>query len=229
MKINKTMSDNEIIKELKSIDAVLQSRGSGLLKKFGKKIKSKAYKHNDVLDLKEYEINGNRVLVCFQKMVITDKLSDLSTCYLVLTEDYGAFSPNKDMWGNYSFYHFTNHAIERLQERLGLTLKDFFVNEYAIKADGACQQIKYDGYGYDDSTYIIAVGRCFFIVCERDNNIVFKTVLDRDSIHKNQLMLYVDSKRIAEKNTDIMYEMTAESVKRMGVKKTNDIFRAMCA
>ena len=69
--IVKTMSDNEIIKELKSIDAVLQSRGSGLLKKFGKKIKSKAYKHNDVLDVKEYEINGNRVLVCFQKMVIS--------------------------------------------------------------------------------------------------------------------------------------------------------------
>ena len=229
MKINKTMSDNDIIKELKTIDVVLQSRGSGLLKKFGKKLKSKAYKHNDVLEVKEYEINGNRVLVCFQKMVITDKLSDLSTCYLVLTEDYGAFSPNKDIWGNYSFYHITNHAIERLQERLGLTIKDFFVNEYAIKADGVCQPIKYDGYGYDDSTYIIAVGRCFFIVCERDNNIVFKTVLDRDSIHKNQLMLYVDSKRIAEKNTDIMYEMTADDAKRMGLKKTNDIFRAMCA
>ena len=103
------------------------------------------------------------------------------------------------------------------------------MNEYAIKADGACQQIKYDGYGYDDSTYIIAVGRCFFIVCERDNNIVFKTVLDRDSIDKNQLMLYVDSKRSAEKNTDIMYEMTADDAKRMGLKKTNDIFRAMCA
>ena len=229
MKINKTMSDNEIIKELKSIDAVLQSRGSGLLKKFGKKIKSKAYKHNDVLDVKEYDINGNRVLVCFQKMVITDKLSDFSTCYLVLTEDYGAFSPNKDIWGNYSFYHITNHAIERLQERLGLTIKDFFVNEYAIKADGVCQPIKYDGYGYDDSTYIIAVGRCFFIVCERDNNIVFKTVLDRDSIHKNQLMLYVTSKSIAEKMTDIKYEMTAEDAKRNGLKNTNDIFRAMCA
>ena len=227
--IVKTMSDGEIIKELKSIDAVLQSRGSGLLKKFGKKLKSKAYKHNDVLEVKEYEINGNRVLVCFQKMVITDKLSDLSTCYLVLTEDYGAFSPNKDIWENYSFYHFTNHAIERLQERLGLTIKDFFVNEYAIKADGVCQPIKYDGYGYDDSTYIIAVGRCFFIVCERDNNIVFKTVLDRDSIHKNQLMLYVTSKSIAEKMTDIKYEMTAEDAKRNGLKNTNDIFRAMCA
>lgn len=223
------MSDNEIIKELKSIDAVLKSRGSGYMKKYKKRLKSKAYKHNDVLDVKEYEINDNRVLVCFQKMVITDKLSDLTTCYLVLTEDYGAFSPNKDIWGNYSFYHITNHAIKRLQERLGLTIKDFFVNEYAIKADATCQPIKYNGYGYDDSTYIIAVGRCFFIVCERDNNIVFKTVLDRDSIYKNQLMLYGVSKRIAEKNTDIMYKMTAEDAKRMGFKKTNDFFRVMCA
>ena len=219
----------EIIKELESIDAILKSRRKGHWKKFAKKLKSKAYKHNDVLDVKEYEINDNKVLVCFQKMVITDKLSDLTTCYLVLTEDYGAFSPNKDMWGNYSFYHITNHAIERLQERLGLTIKDFFVNEYAIKADGTCQPIKYNGYGYDDSTYIIAVGRCFFIVCERDNNIVFKTVLDRDSIYKNQLMLYGASKRIAEKNADIMYKMTAEDAKRMGFKKTNDFFRVMCA
>ena len=227
--IVKTMSDGEIIKELKFIEEVIGSRYSGYWKKFAKKLKSKVYKHNDVLGVQEYVINWNKVLVCFQKMVITDKLSDLSFCYIVITEDNGAFSPNKDMWGNYSFYHFTNHAIERLQERLGLTIKDFFVNEYAIKADGVCQPIKYDGYGYDDSTYIIAVGRCFFIVCERDNNIVFKTVLDRDSIHKNQLMLYVTSKSIAEKMTDIKYEMTAEDAKRNGLKNTNDIFRAMCA
>ena len=227
--IVKSMSDREIIKELKFIDDILESRSFGYIKKYKKELNSKAYKHNDVLDVKEYEINDNRVLVCFQKMVITDKLSDLTTCYLVLTEDYGAFSPNKDMWGNYSFYHFTNHAIERLQERLGLTLKDFFVNEYVIKADSAYQLIEYDGYGYDDSTYIIAIGKCFFIACERDNNIVFKTVLDRDSIYKNQLMLYGASKRIAEKNTDIMYKMTAEDAKRMGFKKTNDFFRVMCA
>jgi NAD+ synthase (glutamine-hydrolysing) len=49
------------------------------------------------------------------------------------------------------------------------------------------------------------------------------------SIYKNQLMLYVASKIIAEKSTDIMYETTAEDAKKMGVKKTNDFFRAMCA
>ena len=42
-------------------------------------------------------------------------------------------------------------------------------------------------------------------------------------------MLYVTSKSIAEKMTDIKYEMTAEDAKRNGLKNTNDIFRAMCA
>ena len=195
------------------------------MKKFGKKLKSKAYKHNDVLGVQEYVINWNKVLVCFQKMVITDKLSDLSTCYLVLTEDYGAFSPNKDIWGNYSFYHITNHAIERLQERLGLTLKDFFVNEYAIKADGACQQIKYDGYGYDDSTYIIAVGRCFFIVCTDGNKIVVKTTLDKDDIYANQQVLYIDSKRGAMEFADKVYENSVYMIKGTGLKKTSDLIK----
>ena len=61
--IVKGMSDSEIIKELKSIDAIIKSRISGYLKKFGKKLKSKAYKNNDILGVEEYKINDNRVLV----------------------------------------------------------------------------------------------------------------------------------------------------------------------
>ena len=193
--IVKTMSDKEILKELKSIDVVLKSRISGHLKKFEKQLKSKAYKHNDVLEVREYVINWNKVLVCFQKLVHTDKLSSLSISHIVVTEDSGAFLLFEGERGSFFFHHFTNHAINRMRERTGLTLKDFFVNEFVIKAETTYHLSKYEKYGYDDSTYIMTIGRCFFIVCERDNNIVFKTVLDRDSIHKNQLMLYVTSKK----------------------------------
>ena len=227
--IVKSMSDREIIKELKFIDDILESRSSGYIKKYKKELNSKAYKHNAVLDTRRYEINGNKVLVCFQKLVITDKLSDLKILYIVITEDNGAFSPDIDLCGNYAFFHITKHAVDRMWERMGLTIKDFFVNEYVIKADSAYQLIEYDGYGYDDSTYIIAIGKCFFIACERDNNIVFKTALDSERIHQDQTMLYGDSKRGAEKYADKMDKKVAEFAKRKEFNKTIDIVRAMYA
>ena len=55
--------------------------------KFEKQLKSKAYKHNDVLEVREYVINWNRVLVCFQKIVLTDKLASLGISHIVLTEE----------------------------------------------------------------------------------------------------------------------------------------------
>ena len=57
------MSDNEISKELKSINAIIKSRYSGYMMMFAKELKNKAYKHNDVLGVKEYVINENKVLV----------------------------------------------------------------------------------------------------------------------------------------------------------------------
>ena len=89
--IVKGMSDSEILKELKSIDAIIKSRELGYVKKFRKELNSKAYKHNDVLAVREYVINWNRVLVCFQKIVLTDKLASLGISHIVLTEDNGAF------------------------------------------------------------------------------------------------------------------------------------------
>ena len=71
--IVKNMTDSEIVKELKSIEDTLNSRRKGYWKKFGKELKSKAYKHCDVLGEGKYVINGNKVLVCFQKLALTDK------------------------------------------------------------------------------------------------------------------------------------------------------------
>jgi hypothetical protein len=114
-------------------------------------------------------------------------------------------------------------------QRMGLTVKDFFINEYVIKADTAHHLSKYDEYGYDDSTFIMAIGRCFFIVCIDGNKIVVKTTLDSDRIYANQMMLYSDSKICAEKYADKMYEMDISRIKEIGVKKTSDVIRAICA
>lgn len=223
------MSDKEIVKELQSIEGVIKSRISGYIAKYRKKLKSKAYKHNDVLGVGEYVINGNKVLICFQKLVFSDKLSDLGICNIVVTDGNGAFLPFTNEWGRFSYHHITTHAIDRMWQRMGLTIRDFFVNEYAVKAGTSHHLTKYDEYGYDDSTYIMTIGRCFFIVHNDNNKIVVKTTLDRDRIHTNQLMLYVDSKRGAEQFADKVYDKNADTIKRMGIKKTSDVIRAMCA
>lgn len=227
--IVKGMSDREIIKELKFIEDTLESRRKGYWMKFRKELTSTSYKHCDILGVSKYVINGNKVIVCFQKLVLTNKLCDLVTNYIVVTEDNGAFLSFRNESGLFSFHHFTNHAIDRMWQRMGLTVKDFFINEYVIKADTAHHLSKYDEYGYDDSTYIMAIGRCFFIVCIDGNKIVVKTTLDSDSIYANQMMLYSDSKICAEKYADKMYEMDISRIKEIGVKKTSDVIRAICA
>ena len=130
--------------------------------------------------------------------------------------------------GNY-FFHFTKHAIDRLWERTGLTLKDFFVNEFAVKAETTYHLTKSGEYGYDDSTYIMSIGRCFFVVCTEGDKIVVKTTLDRDNLYANQMELYVDSKRGAEKFADKVYESAADIIKGRRFKKTSDVISAMCA
>ena len=226
--IVKTMSDKEILKELKSIDVILKSRISGYMKKFEKQLKSKAYKHNDVLEVREYVINWNRVLVCFQKLVHTDKFSSLAISHIVLTEDNGAFLSFMNERGNY-FFHFTKHAIDRLWERTGLTLKDFFVNEFAVKAETTYHLTKSGEYGYDDSTYIMSIGRCFFVVCTEGDKIVVKTTLDSDSIYTHQTIFYEDSKMCAGEYADKQDRTRIDDTKRIGLKKLRNAVRAMSA
>lgn len=227
--IVKTMSNSEIIKELKSIEDNLNSRRKGYWTKFRKELKSKAYKHCDVLGVSNYVINGNKVIVCFQKLSLTKKLCDLAINYIVLTEDNGAFLSFKNQYEHFAFHHFTNHAIERMWQRMGLTVKDFFINEYVIKADTTHHLTKYDEYGYDDSTYIMSIGRCFFIVGIDGDKIIVKTALDSDNIYADQVMLYSDSKMCAEKYADRMYEMEVNRIKGIGVKKVSNAVRARYA
>ena len=162
-------------------------------------------------------------------MVYTNKLYELVKNYIVLTEDNGAFISFRDGSGRFCFHHFTQHAVDRLWQRMRLTIKDFFVNEFVIKADTAHHLTKYDGYGYDDSTYIMSIGRCFFIVCTDDNKIVVKTTLDSDSIYTHQTIFYEDSKICAGEYADKQDRARIDDTKRIGLKKLRNTVRVMRA
>lgn len=224
--IRKGMSDKEILAEIARIEKVIISRLGGYLLKYRKGIKSKAYKHNDVLGLQEYNIEGNRCLLCFQKIEY-DKVSDMTVANMIITED-GAYMPSYNEWGKLTYIFLTKHSIDRMWQRMGMTLKEFFVNEYCIKSQSAHHLVKYDGYGYDDNTYIMNYGRCFFIAVADENKIIIKTCLDRDKIYTNQLSLYVEAKRGGEGFADKYYEKN-KGIVLSRFKKTNDIYRNLCA
>lgn len=222
------MSDSEIIKELKSIDAIIKSNFSGYLKMYSKKLNSKEYKHKDVLSVGEYKINKNKVLICFQKFVTTDELPYLWITHIVITEDNGAFITAENEWGNFCFYHITYHAVGRMLERTGLTINDFFVKEFVIKADAAFHLERYKDHGRHESTHIMTAGRCFFIVEKENNKIKVVTTIDYSKLYLNQRRLYLDSMRGAYEFADKMYKKNVEWIKGMGYKNTNNAVRGLC-
>ena len=85
--ITKYMSDSEIVKELESIENTIMSRHKVYWKRFRKQLQDEKCKHNTILRVQEENINGNKVTICFQKVVLTDQLSDLRVSKMVITED----------------------------------------------------------------------------------------------------------------------------------------------
>lgn len=227
--ITKYMNHNEVKRELDIVWKTLKNRIPGYLKKYRKGVNSKAFKHNDVLGTGEYDINGNRVYVVFTKIKFNDKLSDLGISYLVMNQETGAYIHFANERGVSAFIQLTPHSIERMKQRLGMGVKEFFLNEYVIKAETSHHLEKYAEYGYDDDTFVMSIGKCFFIITAVNENIVVKTTLDRDNIYTNQLKLYVDCKRGAERFADDCFDANKKVIKKMGVKKTKDIVRLICA
>lgn len=227
--ITKYMSDSEIVKELESIENTIMSRHKVYWKKFGKQLQDEKCKHNTILRVQEENINGNKVIICFQKLVLTDQLSDLRVSKMVIAEDNYAFLTVRNESGDFFYIRFTLHASGRMCERGGMMLKDFFVNEFVKKAESSVFLLEYKDYGYDEFTYIMTIGKCFFIVCIDGNKIVVKTDLEWAMLHPNQMALYVDSKRCAEKFASNTYNKDATILNGIGLKNTSDAIRAMCA
>ena len=224
--ITKEMTDNEIVKELQFIEDILMSRLEEYCEKFERKLKSAAYGHNAVLDMQEDVINGNKVIICFQKLVYADQLYDLRVSKLVLTENY-AFLSVRDDSGDFFYIRFTYHASGRMCERSGMMIKDFFVNEFVGKAGASMFLIKYEEHGKTDFTYIMTIGECYFIVEIHGNRIDVVTDLEWDMLHPNQMALYVNSKRCAETFASNTYDRDAATLKGVGLKKTSDLVKAI--
>lgn len=64
-----------------------------------------------------------------------------------------------------------------------------------------------------------------FIVCKCDNKAEVVTALDKDNLYSNQMRLYIDSMRGADKFAAKMYYEMADSLKESGVKKTSDFIK----
>lgn len=226
--IERNMTDKEILAEIKKVDDIIISRIEGYTKKYQKALKNKAYKHNDVLGVNEYVINGNNVICCFQKVMHTEKLADLTIANIIVTE-WGAYIPMYNDHNRLSYIFLSKHCIDRMWQRMGLTLREFFVNEYCVKSQTAHHLVKYDEFGYDDSTYIFNYGNCFFIAVADEVKVVAKTCLDRDKIYTNQMMLYVESKRGGESYSKKIADNNCKKVLDAGFKKTKDVIMRFCA
>ena len=225
--INTEMTDNEIIKELGFIEDILVSRLEEYCEKFERQLKSVAYGHNAVLGMQEDVIKGNKVIICFQKLVYTDQLYDLRVSKLVLTEDNYALLSVRDDSGDLFYIRFTYHASGRMGERSGMMIKDFFVNEFVGKAGASLFLIKYEEHGKTDFTYIMTIGECHFIVEIHGNRIDVVTELDWDSLYLNQMTLFLNSKKSAENIANKTYDKDAATLKGVGIKKTSDLVKAI--
>ena len=224
--ITKEMTDNEIVKELQFIEDILMSRLEEYCEKFERKLKSVAYGHNAILDMQEDVINGNKVIICFQKLAYTDQLYDLRVSKLVLTENY-AFLSVRNESGDFFYIRFTYHASGRMCERSGMMIKDFFLNEFVRKAGASLFLIKYEEHGKTDFTYIMTIGECHFIVEIHGNRIDVVTELDWDKLYLNQMKLFLDSKTSAQKIVNKTYDRDAATLEGVGLKKTSDLVKAI--
>ena len=224
--ITKEMTDNEIVKELQFIEDILMSRLEEYCEKFERKLKSVAYGHNAILDMQEDVINGNKVIICFQKLAYTDQLYDLRVSKLVLTENY-AFLSVRNESGDFFYIRFTYHASGRMCERSGMMIKDFFLNEFVRKAGASLFLMKYEEHGKTDFTYIMTIGECHFIVEIHGNRIDVVTDLDWDRLYLNQMKLFLDSKTSAQKIVNKTYDRDAATLEGVGLKKTSDLVKAI--
>lgn len=220
------MTDNEIVKELQFIEDILMSRLEEYCEKFERKLKSVAYGHNAILDMQEDVINGNKVIICFQKLAYTDQLYDLRVSKLVLTENY-AFLSVRNESGDFFYIRFTYHASGRMCERSGMMIKDFFLNEFVRKAGASLFLMKYEEHGKTDFTYIMTIGECHFIVEIHGNRIDVVTDLDWDRLYLNQMKLFLDSKTSAQKIVNKTYDRDAATLEGVGLKKTSDLVKAI--
>ena len=228
--ITKSMTSEEVLKELKKDDLYVMDRWDGLLIKNKKKLKSKFVKNKDIMSVSTYVVpeTRNTVVVYATKYISTLKGRDYSsmilncyykTCY----ETYIVPSfKNSDPVG---YVEYTHHSVDRMKTRLGKDFDTFFREDWIKRNEGSMVYVDYD-YNGDANERVAHVGDAFLIVaCDSDGKrSVVKTILSTADLHSHQLQNKLNSMKKVDRLNEIVVErIDAEAeehlkkYKRMGL------------
>lgn len=212
------MSREELFAEVRADEMWVLGRLDGLRKKYNKQLKSKAYGHMSILGRTWYQTpNGNRVYTIVQKFFYDEKCKYADVSLVTLYEyDYG--DKKRYLYPIYYrasnvFKHviiFTDHAIDRMKQRLGKGILEVF-EDICVKQDTACCFVKYDYNGADDEFMgRISDGVAFARIHKW--GLIVSTIISTEQEYTNQLVIDAASRR------DIL------DISKEQVDRHNDVF-----
>ena len=228
--ITKSMTSEELLKELCVGEGFILDRTYGLRIKNNKKLKSKYVKHNEIMSVSNYIIpeTQNNAVVYAVKQYQTLKGKDYATMYLsyYYKTAYGTFiMPYFNNSVVVGYLEATCHAVDRMKMRLGKDFDAFFREDWLKKNDSAMSMEEYD-YNGDKNEYVAHVGDAFLILENTDSGKkkIIKTVLSTNDLHANQLQYKLDSKMRGESfrdevadHIDAVTEAHLKMFKKMGI------------
>jgi len=228
--ITKSMTSEEVLKELKKDDQFVLGRLNGLLIKNNKKLRSKFVKHKDIMSVSTYVVpeTQDTVVVYATKNISTLKGRDyssmiLSSYYKTCYDTYIIpFFKNSVPVG---YVEYTHHSIDRMKMRLGKDFDAFFREDWIKRNNSAMAYVDY-GYNGDENERVAHVGDAFLILA-RDGDgkrSIVKTVLSTADLHSNQLQNKLNSKKkvdylkgIVVEREDAVAEAHLKILKQMGL------------
>lgn len=234
--ITKGMTTEAVFNEVKKDDYYVLGRMEGLMKKNNKKLKSKAYKNNDILSVSRYTVpeTSDTVVVLAIKDLKTFKGKEYATInlmYYIITPYDTFITPTIDCINNtvVRYVEYSKHSVDRMKQRLGKDFDTFFREDYIKKNSGIFNLIKYD-YNGDDSEYVAHIGEAFVFVKRNENGLkhIVTTILSTDDLHSNQLLLKLYSKKGEEARLNdiddlkiVLGEAFLKTLKKSGAIRLN--------
>ncbi len=227
--ITKSMTSEEVLKELKKDDPFVMDKWDGLLIKNKKKLKSKLVKHKDIMSVSSYVVpeTRNTVVVYATKHISTLKGRDYSSmilnCYYKTC--YNTYIvPSFKNSVPVGYVEYTQHSVDRIKKRLGKDFDTFFQEDWIKMNEGSMVYVDYN-YNRDADERVAHVGDAFLILaCDDDKRSVVKTILSTADLHSNQLQNKLNSmKKVDRLNEIVVDRIDAEAeahlknYKRMGL------------
>ena len=198
--IVKTMSFKEVLKQLQRDYEYAEERRSGLRIKNSKKLKNKLVKDRSVMSQSKYVVpaTNDTIVVCTIKAIQTLKNREYTSMGMTLYVKtcYGTYIiPNVVDNRAVGYLEVTNHAVQRLKERLGKDYDTFFKEDYIGKNDCILYPVQYNHNG-DENEYIAHIGDAFLILEyeEGGNKRIVKTILSTKDLYACQMINKLNSK-----------------------------------